>query len=56
MDPEGIMLSEISQRNVNTVSSHFICGIFKKQTHRKRGQICDYQMQGVGEGGIGGRW
>ena len=34
MDLGGIMLSEISQRNVNTMIS-LICGILKKKEERK---------------------
>ena len=29
MDPEGIMLSEISQRKTNTIMISLICGIYK---------------------------
>ena len=58
MDPDNIMLSEITQRKTNVMVS-LICGIKKiqlnvyerkKQTHRRGKQIHDYQRgQGKGE-------
>ena len=54
MEFEDIMLSETSQRKINTVWSHLTCGIFKSQTHRSR----EYygSCQGLGGRGNGNNW
>ena len=49
MDLEGIMLSEISQRKTNTVSSHLYAD--SKVKHIKRELSGGYQGLGVGESG-----
>ena len=57
-DPEGIMLSEISQTEKGKYCIiSLVCGIFKKKkTHRKKDQTGGYQKEGLREGGPEGRW